>query len=116
MDDMIQNPEAQKLAQMLQQQQMQKFLQALQGAGSGAMTNADMQMAQMPMNTPQGNYQMPVTQPEYAGNMPMGAGSPRRGMLEGAISEMDKRNMMQQGMGQGAMSNADMAMMRRMPR
>lgn len=106
MDDMVQNPEAQKLAQMLQQQQMQKFLQQLQGAGP--MSNADMQMAQM--------GQAPMVQPDYSNSMPMGGVSPRRGMLQGAVSEMDKRNMMQQGMGQGAMSNSDYDMMRRMPR
>ena len=44
MDDLVQNPEAQKLAQMLQQQQMQKFLQSMQGAG--AMTEAERQQMQ----------------------------------------------------------------------
>lgn len=106
MDDMIQNPEAQKLAQMLQQQQMQKFLQAIQGAGP--MSNADMQMAQM--------GQAPMVQPDYSNSMPIGGMLPRRGMMQGAVSDMDKRNMMQQGMGQGPLSNADYDMMRRMPR
>jgi len=45
MDDLVQNPEAQKLAQMLQQQQMQKFLQSMQGGMSGS----DMEMAQRAM-------------------------------------------------------------------
>ena len=106
MDDMIQNPEAQKLAQMLQQQQMQKFLQAIQGAGS--MSNADMQMAQM--------GQAPMVQPDYSNSMPVGGMLRRRGMMQGAVSDIDKRNMMQQGMGQGPMSNADYDMMRKMPR
>lgn len=105
MDDMIQNPEAQKLAQMLQQQQMQKFLQQLQGAGP--MSNADMQMAQM--------GQAPMVQPDYSNSMPIGGMLPRRGMMQGAVSDMDKRNMMQQGMGQGPMSNADYDIMRKMP-
>jgi hypothetical protein len=45
MNDAIQNPEAQKLAQMLQQQQMQKILQSISAPamGSAAMSNADMQ-------------------------------------------------------------------------
>tara|TARA_R110000868_G_scaffold384711_1_gene652283 strand:+ start:689 stop:1021 length:333 start_codon:yes stop_codon:yes gene_type:complete len=64
MDEMVQNPEAQKLAQMLQQQQMQKLLQQLQGAGSGmgAMSELDRQQMQrqpVPMfgqQIPQGDF------------------------------------------------------------
>jgi len=59
MNDAIQTPEAQKLAQMLQQQQMQKILQGIQGGmGSGAMSSPDMEMAQRAMST----------QPDYGMN------------------------------------------------
>jgi hypothetical protein len=112
MDDLVQNPEAQKLAQMLQQQQMQRFLQSMQGAGP--ISTADMQMAQMPINAPQADYGMPINQSNYQSNMPMG-GAPvaRQGLMQGAMSNVDRRNMLQQGMGQGAMSNKDYEMMRR---
>lgn len=84
MNDAIQTPEAQKLAQMLQQQQMQKILQGTQG---GMATSADMQGAQSAMGNPdygmtanaapmqQGNLMQPsvqmlgkpVTQGSYGG-------------------------------------------------
>ena len=124
MDDMVQNPEAQKLAQMLQQQQMQKFLQQLQGAGAGPMTNADMLRQSHPMfaqEIPQGEFnQRPV--PMLGQPMPQGsmggrpAPMPTVNGFQGAMSDLDRRLLMQQGMGQGAMSNADYEMMRKMPR
>jgi hypothetical protein len=131
MDDLVQNPEAQKLAQMLQQQQMQKFLQSMQGAG--AMTEADRQnmamqrdySAMTPMNanvpqqggmpiiSPEADYGMPINQPNYSGNMPMG-GAPvtRRGLLQGAMSELDRGNI-EQSMGRGAATMVNPDMMRR---
>lgn len=141
MNDMIQTPEAQRMAQMLQQQQMQKFLQGLQAApGVGGMSDAErQQMAArtdyeamtpmsvnqpqqggMPVLNPQGDYGMPVVQPEYASNMPTG-GTPaanmasRRGLLQGAISDLERRNI-EQGMGQRAGTMVNPEMMRRMPR
>jgi hypothetical protein len=129
MDDLVQNPEAQKLAQMLQQQQMQKFLQQIQGAGSGmgAMSELDRQQMQsqsspmfaQPM--PQGEFnQRPV--PMLGQPMPQGSMGgrpvpmPNVNGFQGAMSDLDRRMLMQQGMGQGAMSNADYEMMRKMPR
>lgn len=108
------NPE--KLAQMLQQQQAMKFLQSMQG-GQGAMTQADaMQaqqgMAQQPMSdqgaiaAPQVDYGMPMPQQSYSASMPTAPQMGRREMLQGAVNSM----------GQGAMTNKDAAMMRRMPK
>ena len=134
MDNLVQNPEAQKIAQMLQEQQTQKFLRALQGAGSGAMSDADMLMAQGVMGG-QPNYGMqPVPmdgqamqqgpfmqQPAqmFGRAIPQGglggnpAPMPTVNSSQGAMSELDRRMMMQQGMGQGAMSNSDYQMMRK---
>jgi hypothetical protein len=141
MDDMVQNPEAQKLAQMLQQQQMQKFLQSMQvGQGVGAMSDLERQQmamrpdaeAMMPMQAnapaqggmpvinPQGDYGMSVVQPDYASNMPTGgvptANMPtRRGLLQGAMSDLERRNI-EQSMGQRGATMVNPDMMRRMPR
>ena len=117
------NPE--KLAQMLQQQQAMKFLQSLQGTqGAGAMTQADaMQaqqaMAQQPMSdqgamaAPQADYGMPMPQQSYSATMPTNPPQmDRRGMLQGAVNSLGAQGM-GQGMGQGAMTNKDLEMMRR---
>lgn len=119
------NPE--KLAQMLQQQQAMKFLQSMQsGMASGqqtAMGEAERMQAQpnyeamtqlpqnsmqsgMPIVQPQGDYGMPMPQQSYSANMPTNPQMGRREMLQGAVNSM----------GQGAMSNQDAAMMRRMPK
>jgi hypothetical protein len=120
------NPE--KLAQMLQQQQAMKFLQSLQGGMAngmqGAMSEMDrMQMAQgamqpqdamqgqMPVQQPQGDYGMPMPQQSYSATMPTPQ-MDRRGMLQGAVNSLGAQGM-GQGMGQGAMSNKDLEMMRR---
>ena len=133
MDDFAQNPEAQKLAQMLQQQQIMKFLQSMQGSGATTeMDRAQLQgqpnyeamtsMAQdpmqaqrgMPIINPQGDYRMPLTEQSYSTNMPTNPPQIKRpGMLQGAMSELDRQIMMQQGIGQGAMSNLDYQMMRK---
>jgi hypothetical protein len=124
------NPE--KLAQMLQQQQAMKFLQSLQGGmangmqGAGAMSEMDrMQMAQgamqpqdamqgqMPVQQPQGDYGMPMPQQSYSATMPTNPPQmDRRGMLQGAVNSLGAQGM-GQGLGQGAMSNKDLEMMRR---
>jgi hypothetical protein len=114
MDDLVQNPEAQKLAQMLQQQQMQKFLQSMQGGMSGS----DMEMAQRAM-APQPDYGMqsvPMTgQPMQQGQYPQppvsmfGQAIPQQGAMGAKPAPMP----MSRGMGQGAMNNADYEMMRR---
>jgi hypothetical protein len=126
------NPE--KLAQMLQQQQAMKFLQSLQGGVSsgmqGAMGEAERmqpsfdgmtQMPQeaamlpessMPIANPQGSYGMPMPQQSFSANMPTNPQMDRRGMLQGAINSLGQQKM-GQGMGQGAMSNKDLDMMRR---
>lgn len=133
MNDSIQNPEAQRLAQMLQAQQMQKLMQGMQGMGG--MTDADrrnMEMQRdygamtpmasnmpaqggMPIINPQEDYGMPVTQPQYGGSMPVQTpvdANSRRGLLQGAISELDRRNM-EQGMGRSAATMMNPEMMRR---
>jgi hypothetical protein len=70
MNDAIQNPEAQKLAQMLQQQQMQKILQSIQGGmGSGAISEADRQQ----MGNAQRDYGMNV------GSVPMPSSMQQQG-------------------------------------
>jgi hypothetical protein len=114
MDDLVQNPEAQKLAQMLQQQQMQKFLQSMQGG----MSSSDMEMAQRAM-APQADYGMqsvpmtgqPMQQGQYS-QPPVsmfGQAIPQQGAMGAKPAPMP----MSRGMGQGAMSNADYEMMRR---
>jgi hypothetical protein len=116
MDDLVQNPEAQKLAQMLQQQQMQKFLQSMQGAG--AMSGSDMEMAQRAMaaQPDYGMQSVPMTgQPMQQGQYPQppvsmfGQAIPQQGAMGAKPAPMP----MSRGMGQGAMSNADYEMMRR---
>jgi hypothetical protein len=114
MDDLVQNPEAQKLAQMLQQQQMQKFLQSMQGGMSGS----DMEMAQRAMaaQPDYGMQSVPMTgQPMQQGQYPQppvsmfGQAIPQQGAMGARPAPMP----MSRGMGQGAMSNADYEMMRR---
>ena len=122
------NPE--KLAQMLQQQQAMKFLQSLQGgmasgmqAGNGmgemermaqgAMQPQDAMQGQMPVQQPQGDYGMPMPQQSYSATMPTNPPQmDRRGMLQGAVNSLGAQGM-GQGLGQGAMSNKDLEMMRR---
>jgi hypothetical protein len=130
------NPE--KLAKMLEQQQAMKFLQSMQSGMAngyqGAMGEAErMQMqgqpnyeamtpmAQEPMQSqggmpvinPQGDYGMPMPQQSYSAAMPTNPPQmDRRGMLQGAVNSLGSQGM-GQGMGQGAMSNKDLEMMRR---
>jgi hypothetical protein len=69
----------------------------------------------MPIANPQGSYGMPMPQQSYSANMPTNPQMGRRDMLQGAINSLSQQGM-GQGMGQGAMSNKDLDMMRRMPR
>jgi hypothetical protein len=114
------NPE--KLAQMLQQQQLMKFLQSMQG--SGAMTEAERgQMMQGPvseldaqlMSRPSAPmYGQPMQQGDFTQQpVPMlGAPMQQQGQLVRPSAPMPTVG----GMGQGAISNKDLEMMRRMPR
>jgi hypothetical protein len=102
MDDLAQNPEAQKLAQMLQQQQMQKFLQSMQGVG--AMTDAERQQMAM-----QRDYEAMTPRPS------MGVIPAQNGMLNGGLTDLERRNM-EQSMGQQGATMVNPNMMRRMPR
>jgi hypothetical protein len=111
------NPE--KLAQMLQQQQLMKFLQSMQGAG--AMTDADIgqmmqgQMsgadAQLMSRPPAEMYGQPMQQGEFSQQpVPMlGAPMQQQGQMIRPSAPMPTVG----GMGQGAMSNKDLEMMRR---
>jgi hypothetical protein len=69
----------------------------------------------MPIVNPQASYGMPMPQQSFSANMPTNPQMGRRGMLQGAINSLGQQGM-GQGMGQGAMSNKDLDMMRRMPR
>ena len=90
MDDMIQTPEAQKLAQMLQQQQMQKILQSIQGGmGSGAMSNADTQQ----MGSAQSDYGM------NAGSVPMPSAMQQQSDFMQPPVQMMGRSIPQNSMG-----------------
>lgn len=127
------NIDPQKLAQMLQQQQAMKFMQSMQGTqGAGTMGEAERMQMQpnyeampqqaampaqggMPVVQPQGDYGMPMPQQNYSANMPTNPQMGRREMLQGAVNSLGQQAA-GQGMGQGAMTAQDAAMMRRMPR
>jgi hypothetical protein len=103
MDDMIQTPEAQKLAQMLQQQQMQKILQSIQGGmGSGAMSEVDRQQ----MGSAQRDYGMNV------GSVPMPAPMQQQGDFMQAPVQMMGRPIPQNSMGGMAAKSAPMPTVR----
>lgn len=120
------NPE--KLAKLLQQQQAMKFLQSMQGGMSsgyqGAMGEAERgQMMQGPaseldaqlMSRPSAPmYGQPMQQGDFTQQpVPMlGAPMQQQGQFGGRGVPMPTVG----GMGQGAMSNKDLEMMRRMPK
>jgi hypothetical protein len=120
------NPE--RLAKMLEQQQAMKFLQSMQsGMASGyqgAMGEAERgQMMQGPVSDldaqllngqPAPMYGQPMQQGDFSQQpVPMlGAPMQQQGQFGGRSAPMPTVG----GMGQGAMSNKDLEMMRRMPK
>lgn len=92
MDDLVQNPEAQKLAQMLQQQQMQKYLQMLQGVGAnaGAMSELDRQQMQRPQPVPM--LGQPIPQGDFPPPAPMFGQPVPQGGLGGRPVPMPSAN------------------------
>jgi hypothetical protein len=117
------NPE--KLAQMLQQQQAMKFLQSLQGMqGAGAMTDADRgQMMQGQMSDLDAQLMSRPSAPMYGQPMQQGEFNQQPVPMLGAPMQQQGQMIRPSapmptvgGMGQGAMSNRDLEMMRRMPK
>ena len=111
------NPE--KLAQMLQQQQLMKFLQSMQGAG--AMTDADRgQMMQGQMSDLDAQLMSRPSAPMYGQPMQQGDFTQQPVPMLGAPMQQQGQMIRPSapmptvgGMGQGAMSNKDLEMMRR---
>lgn len=119
--------DAQRIAQMLQQQHIQKLMQGM----SAPVSNADAAMMRnyenmtqipqmdtrqgMPINTPVGEYDMPITQPNTMSNMPTGATPTRRGLLQSGINDLDLQNI-GQGIGRSGATMVNTDMMRKMPR
>jgi hypothetical protein len=79
----------------------------------GAMQPQDAMQGQMPVQQPQGDYGMPMPQQSYSATMPTNPPQmDRRGMLQSAVNSLGAQGM-GQGLGQGAMSNKDLEMMRK---